>query len=323
MPKKSINDIRVPTYDDLFTNEEQRQEAKLEKIMEVPVEDIQEFKNHPFRVRNDEQMSELVKSVSENGILVPVLVRPHPNGHGYEMISGHRRMNAAMVNGQEKIQAIVRELTDDQATIIMVDSNIQRENILPTERGFAYKMKLDAMIRQSGRPKDNGSQVGNHLKGKKSIEVLAEEERKSKNQIHRFIRLTELIEPLRDMVDGIRSDGKKIAFNPAVELSYLSKENQQLVVKNIEGLDLTPSHAQTIRMKELSRENRLDENVIYSIMTEEKANQKEKLSFKMEDINEYFPKNYTPREKSEVILKLLKGWAKRRNKEQERLQLHI
>lgn len=318
MPKKSINDIRVPTYDDLFTNEEQRQEAKLEKIMEVPVEDIQEFKNHPFRVRNDEQMSELVKSVSENGILVPVLVRPHPNGHGYEMISGHRRMNAAMVNGQEKIQAIVRELTDDQATIIMVDSNIQRENILPTERGFAYKMKLDAMIRQSGRPKDNGSQLGNHLKGKKSIEVLAEEERKSKNQIHRFIRLTELIEPLRDMVDGIRSDGKKIAFNPAVELSYLSKENQQLVVKNIEGLDLTPSHAQTIRMKELSRENRLDENVIYSIMTEEKANQKEKLSFKMEDINEYFPKNYTPREKSEVILKLLKGWAKRRNKEQER-----
>ena len=323
MPKKSINDIRVPTYDDLFTNEEQRQEAKLEKIMEVPVEDIQEFKNHPFRVRNDEQMSELVKSVSENGILVPVLVRPHPNGHGYEMISGHRRMNAAMVNGQEKIQAIVRELTDDQATIIMVDSNIQRENILPTERGFAYKMKLDAMIRQSGRPKDNGSQVGNHLKGKKSIEVLAEEERKSKNQIHRFIRLTELIEPLRDMVDGIRSDGKKIAFNPAVELSYLSKENQQLVVKNIEGLDLTPSHAQTIRMKELSRENRLDENVIYSIMTEEKANQKEKLSFKMEDINEYFPKNYTPREKSEAILKLLKGWAKRRNKEQERWQLHI
>ena len=318
MPKKSINDIRVPTYDDLFTNEEQRQEAKLEKIMEVPVEDIQEFKNHPFRVRNDEQMSELVKSVSENGILVPVLVRPHPNGHGYEMISGHRRMNAAMVNGQEKIQVIVRELTDDQATIIMVDSNIQRENILPTERGFAYKMKLDAMIRQSGRPKDNGSQVGNHLKGKKSIEVLAEEERKSKNQIHRFIRLTELIEPLRDMVDGLRSDGKKIAFNPAVELSYLSKENQQFVVKNIVELDLTPSHAQVIRMKELSRENRLDENVIYSIMKEEKANQKEKLSFKMEDINEYFPKNYTPREKSEVILKLLKGWAKRRNKEQER-----
>ena len=318
MPKKSINDIRVPTYDDLFTNEEQRQEAKLEKIMEVPVEDIQEFKNHPFRVRNDEQMSELVKSVSENGILVPVLVRPHPNSHGYEMISGHRRMNAAMVNGQEKIQAIVRELTDDQATIIMVDSNIQRENILPTERGFAYKLKLEAMKHQGKRSDITSIQVGQKLKNKYSIEQLAEDVGNTRTQIQRFIRLTELIEPLRDMVDGLRSDGKKIAFNPAVELSYLSKENQQLVVKNIEGLDLTPSHAQTIRMKELSRENRLDENVIYSIMTEEKANQKEKLSFKMEDINEYFPKNYTPREKSEVILKLLKGWAKRRNKDQER-----
>lgn len=156
------------------------------------------------------------------------------------------------------------------------------------------------------------------MKNKYSIEQLAEDVGNTRTQIQRFIRLTELIEPLRDMVDGLRSDGKKIAFNPAVELSYLSKENQQLVVKNIEGLDLTPSHAQTIRMKELSRENRLDENVIYSIMTEEKANQKEKLSFKMEDINEYFPKNYTPREKSEVILKLLKGWAKRKNKEQER-----
>ena len=156
------------------------------------------------------------------------------------------------------------------------------------------------------------------MKNKYSIEQLAEDVGNTRTQIQRFIRLTELIEPVRDMVDGLRSDGKKIAFNPAVELSYLSKENQQLVVKNIEGLDLTPSHAQTIRMKELSRENRLDEIVIYSIMTEEKANQKEKLSFKMEDINEYFPKNYTPREKSEVILKLLKGWAKRRNKEQER-----
>ena len=265
--------------------------------MEVPVEDIQEFKNHPFRVRNDEQMSELVKSVSENGILVPVLVRPHPNGHGYEMISGHRRMNA---------------------TIIMVDSNIQRENILPTERGFAYKLKLDAMKHQGKRSDITSTQVGQKLKNKYSIEQLAEDVGNTRTQIQRFIRLTELIEPLRDMVDGLRSDGKKIAFNPAVELSYLSKENQQLVVKNIEGLDLTPSHAQTIRMKELSRENRLDENVIYSIMKEEKANQKEKLSFKMEDINEYFPKNYTPREKSEVILKLLKGWAKRRNKEQER-----
>lgn len=316
--KNSLPKINTSSLDELFTNEEQRQEAKLEKIMELPISDIQEFKNHPFKVRQDEQMLKLIDSVIENGILVPTLVRPSQDGNGYEMVSGHRRMKAAELNGLDKVPAIVRDLTDDQATIIMVDSNIQRETILPTERGFAYKMKLEAMNRQVGRPKGNGSQVGNHLKGKKSIMILADEVGESKNQIHRYIRLTELIEPLRDMVDGLRDDKKKIAFNPAVELSYLSKENQELVVKYIEELDLTPSHAQTIRMKELSKENRLDENVIYSIMTEVKANQKEKISFKMEDIDEYFPKDFTPRQKSEVILKLLKTWAKKRNKEHER-----
>lgn len=318
MPKKNINDIRMPSYDDLFTNEEQRQEAKLEKIMELPISEIHEFINHPFKVREDEQMMKLIESIAENGILLPTFVRPAKNGKGYEMVSGHRRMKGAELNGLDKVPAIVRELTDDQATIIMVDSNIQRETILPTERGFAYKMKLEAMSRQVGRPKENGSQLGNHLKGKKSIMILANEIGESKNQIHRYIRLTELIEPLRDMVDGLREDKKKIAFNPAVELSYLSKENQELVVKYIEEFDLTPSHAQSIRMKELSKKNRLDENVIYSIMTEVKANQKEKISFKMEDIDEYFPNDFTPRQKSEVILKLLKTWAKKRNKEHER-----
>lgn len=318
MPKKNINDIRIPSYDDLFTNEEQRQEAKLEKIMELPINEIHEFKNHPFKVREDEQMLKLIESVTENGILLPTLVRPSKDGNGYEMVSGHRRMKAAELNGLDKVPAIVRDLTDDQATIIMVDSNIQRETILPSERGFAYKMKLEAMNRQVGRPKEKGSQLGNLLKGKKSIMILADEIGESKNQIHRYIRLTELIEPLRDMVDGVRDDKKKIAFNPAVELSYLSKENQEFVIKYIEELDLTPSHAQAIRMKELSKENRLDENVIYSIMTEIKANQKEKISFKMEDIDEYFPKDYTPRQKSEVILKLLKSWAKKRSKEHER-----
>ena len=318
MPKKNINDIRIPSYDDLFTNEEQRQEAKLEKIMELPINEIHEFKNHPFKVREDEQMLKLIESVTENGILLPTLVRPSKDGNGYEMVSGHRRMKAAELNGLDKVPAIVRDLTDDQATIIMVDSNIQRETILPSERGFAYKMKLEAMNRQVGRPKEKGSQLGNLLKGKKSIMILADEIGESKNQIHRYIRLTELIEPLRDMVDGVRDDKKKIAFNPAVELSYLSKENQEFVVKYIEELDLTPSHAQAIRMKELSKENRLDENVIYSIMTEIKANQKEKISFKMDDIDEYFPKDYTPRQKSEVILKLLKSWAKKRSKEHER-----
>lgn len=316
MPKKNINDIRIPSYDDLFTNEEQRQEAKLEKIMELPIDEIHEFKNHPFKVRQDEEMIKLTESITENGILLPTLVRPSPDGKGYEMVSGHRRMKAAEMNGLDKVPAIVRDLTDEQATIIMVDSNIQRETILPTERGFAYKMKLEAMKHQGKRINITSAQVG--PKFKRANEQLAYEVGESINQIKRYIRLTELIEPLRDMVDGLREDKKKIALNPAVELSYLSKENQQFVVKYIEELDLTPSHAQAIRLKELSKINRLDENVIYSILTEIKPNQKEKISFKMEDIDEYFPKDYTPRQKSEVILKLLKSWAKKRNKEQER-----
>ena len=318
MPKKNINDIRIPSYDDLFTNEEQRQEAKLEKIMELPIDEIHEFKNHPFKVRQDEEMIKLTESITENGILLPTLVRPSPDGKGYEMVSGHRRMKAAEMNGLDKVPAIVRDLTDEQATIIMVDSNIQRETILPTERGFAYKMKLEAMKRQGKRVDLTCVQLGHKLEGIKSVEILAKEVGESKNQVRRYIRLTELIAPLRDMVDGLREDKKKIALNPAVELSYLSKENQQFVVKYIEELDLTPSHAQAIRLKELSKINRLDENVIYSILTEIKPNQKEKISFKMEDIDEYFPKDYTPRQKSEVILKLLKSWAKKRNKEQER-----
>lgn len=319
MPKKNINDIRIPSYDDLFTNEEQRQEAKLEKIMELPIDEIHEFKNHPFKVRQDEEMIKLTESITENGILLPTLVRPSPDGKGYEMVSGHRRMKAAEMNGLDKIPAIVRDLTDEQATIIMVDSNIQRETILPTERGFAYKMKLEAMKHQGKRTDLTSMQVAQKLeKGKWSVNILSNEVGQTKDQIRRFIRLTELIEPLRDMVDGLREDKKKIALNPAVELSYLSKENQQFVVKYIEELDLTPSHAQAIRLKELSKINRLDENVIYSILTEIKPNQKEKISFKMEDIDEYFPKDYTPRQKSEVILKLLKSWAKKRNKEQER-----
>lgn len=316
MPKKNINDIRIPSYDDLFTNEEQRQEAKLEKIMELPIDEIHEFKNHPFKVRQDEEMIKLTESITENGILLPTLVRPSPCGKGYEMVSGHRRMKAAEMNGLDKVPAIVRDLTDEQATIIMVDSNIQRETILPTERGFAYKMKLEAMKHQGKRINITSAQVG--PKFKRANEQLAYEVGESINQIKRYIRLTELIEPLRDMVDGLREDKKKIALNPAVELSYLSKENQQFVVKYIEELDLTPSHAQAIRLKELSKINRLDENVIYSILTEIKPNQKEKISFKMEDIDEYFPKDYTPRQKSEVILKLLKSWAKKRNKVQER-----
>ena len=217
MKNRSGEKIKLASIDELLgvVNEE--------SAMEIEISKIHPFKNHPFKVLDDEKMQDLVESVKINGVLTPVLLRMDENEE-YEMVSGHRRMHAAQLAGLTTIPAIVRELSDDDAIVAMVDANIQREELLPSEKAFAYKMKLDAMIRQSGRPKGNGSQVGNHLKGKKSIEVLAEEERKSKNQIHRFIRLTELIEPLRDMVDGIRSDGKKIAFNPAVELSYLSKE---------------------------------------------------------------------------------------------------
>lgn len=301
MAKKSLEDIQIPTYDDLFTSEEQRQESKLEKIMELSISDIHEFKDHPFKVRMDNDMNKLVESVADNGVLLPTLVRKSPYGDGYEMVSGHRRMKAAQINQLETIPVIVRELTDDQATIIMVDSNIQRENILPSERGMAYKMKL-----------------GQKLKGVYSVDVLANEVGESYKQVQRYIRLTYLIDSLKDLVDGVREDGKKIALNPAVELSYLSKENQEYVVKMIDEFELTPSHAQTLRMKELSKVGRLDENVIYSIISEEKPNQKEKLSFKMEDIDKYFPKEYTPKQKSDLIIKLLDTWHKKRVKEKVR-----
>lgn len=271
MPKKSIKDIEIPTYDDLFTSEEQRQESKLEKIMNIPVSEIHEFANHPFKIRMDEDMLKLVDSISENGVLHPALVRPSPSGQGYEMVSGHRRMKATELNGLNEIPAIVRDLSDEQATILMVDSNIQRERILPSERGFAYKMKLDAMKHQGKRNDLTSGQLVQKLKSRYSVEILADNVGESYKQIQRYIRLTELIEPLRDLVDGIREDKKKIALNPAVELSYLSKEHQGIVIKYIDELNITPSHAQAIRMKELSKENRLDENVIYSIISEEKA----------------------------------------------------
>lgn len=316
--KKKLPNLEVNPLDNLFSTEEERQEDKLEKIINLHIGDIHEFSNHPFGVRMDDDMRKLIDSVSQNGVLLPVLVRPSKDGKGYEMISGHRRMKAVELNNMSEIPAIVRNLDDDQATIIMVDSNIQRENILPSERGFAYKMKLEAMKHQGKRIEITSTQVGQKSKSKYSIEILAEEVGGTRTQIQRYIRLTELIKPLRDLVDGIREDGKKIAFNPAVELSYLTEENQEFVVKYIDDLESTPSHAQTIRMKELSKQNRLDENVIYSIMTEEKANQKEKISFKMDEIKDYFPKDYTPRQMNEVVIKLLKKWAKNRNQEQSR-----
>lgn len=319
MTKKSVKDIQVTPFDDLFKNDEQRQLESGERIIQLSISEIHEFEGHPFQVRMDEDMSKLVDSVKDNGVLVPSLVRPSKTGNGYEMVSGHRRMAASELNGLTQIPAIVRELTDDQATIIMVDSNIQRENILPSERGFAYKMKLEAMNRQGKRTDLTSTQVGEKLKRNYSVDRLAEEVGDKPTQIQRFIRITYLTRDLRDMVDGIRDDGIKIAFNPAVELSYLNNMEQELLLQSIEDNEATPSLSQAQRMKSLSRDKHLSEDTIYAIMTEEKANQKDKLTFKMEEIDKYFPKEYTPRQKQELMITLLKRHAQKlKNKDVER-----
>lgn len=317
MPKKSVKDITITPFDDLFKDDKQREEDSLEKIVQVPIEEIHDFIGHPFQVRMDEDMLKLIDSIKDNGVLLPALIRPDKNGDGYEMISGHRRKMASGIIGISHIPVIIRDLTDEQAVILMVDSNIQREHILPTERGFAYKMKLEAMKRQGNRTDLTSSQVGTKLK--RADELLAEQVGDSRNQIQRFIRLTYLSKELRDMVDGLREDGIKIAFNPAVELSYLKEPEQELLLKSIEDNEATPSLSQAQRMKSLSQDKHLSEDTIYAIMTEEKANQKDKLSFKMDEINEYFPKNFTPRQKQELVINLLKRYAqKQKNKEQER-----
>lgn len=313
---KPLPKINTSSLDDLFTTEEQRQDAKLEKVIKIPIDDIADFKKHPFNVRLDEEMESLIKSVQENGILVPVLVRPNQKGNGYEMVSGHRRKFAMIQNGATEIDAIVRDLDDDQATIIMVDSNIQRENILPSERGFAYKMKLDAIKHQGKRVDLTSSQVG--TKSSRADAQLAEEEGKSRNQIQRYIRLTYLVKPLRDMVDGISEDGFKIALNPAYELSFLKVDEQNELVQCIQDTLATPSLAQAQELKRLSQKNELNEDKMVDMLMDVKPNQKEKLSLKMEEINKYFPKSYTPMQKKDIIIKLLGDWAKRKDKSMER-----
>lgn len=313
---KPLPKINTSSLDDLFTTEEQRQEEKLEKVIKIPIDDIADFKKHPFNVRLDEEMESLIKSVEENGILVPVLVRPNKKGNGFEMVSGHRRKFAMEKSGATEIDAIVRDLDDDQATIIMVDSNIQRENILPSERGFAYKMKLDAMKHQGKRVDLTSSQVG--TKPSRADAQLAEEEGKSRNQIQRYIRLTYLVKPLRDMVDGISEDGFKIAMNPAYELSFLKVDEQNDLVQCIQDTLATPSLAQAQELKRLSQKDELDEDKMVDMLMDVKPNQKEKLSLKMEEINKYFPKSYTPMQKKDIIIKLLGDWAKRKDKSMER-----
>ena len=300
--------------DDLFSTDESRAEAQLEKVVTLNPADISDFPNHPFKVKQDEAMAEMVDSVKQYGVLVPALVRPKADG-GYEMVAGHRRKCAATLAGITEMPCIVRNLTDDEATIIMVDSNLQRETILPSEKAFAYKMKLEAMKRQGQRSDLTSAPLEPKLKGSRSNEELAASSPDSRSQIQRYIRLTELIPPVLDMVDS-----SKIAFRPAVELSYLSKEQQQSLYDTMECEDCTPSLAQAIKMKEFSRDGKLTEEVILSIMQEEKPNQREKPAFRDERITRLIPKSIPRGQETDFVIRALEFYNRhlQRRRDQER-----
>ncbi len=311
--KPSDRKLNLTSYDEIFQTEENRIEATQEKVIDIPLTELHPFKNHPFKVTDDESMLETAESIPKHGVLVPVIARPREEG-GYELISGHRRKRASELAGKETLPCIVRNLDDDAATIIMVDSNIQRENILPSERAFAYKLKLEAMKRQAGRPsKENGSQVGNNLMGVKSSDILAEQMGESKSTIFRFIRLTELVPELLDMVDA-----KKIAFNPAVELSYLMPHEQVQLMEAMDMEQATPSLSQAQRLKKYSQDGKLTFDVMTAIMSEEKKGEPDKVTLTGEKLKKYFPKSYTPQQMEETIIKLLEGWSRKRQQSQER-----
>lgn len=310
MPLKERSNINLKPLDDLFSTEESRADAQREKVQEIPLGELHPFRNHPFRVKDDAAMQDTVDSVREYGVLVPAIARPDPDG-GYELIAGHRRHHASELAGKETMPVIVRDFDDDAATIIMVDSNLQREELLPSERAFAYKMKLDAMKRQAGRPsRENVSQVGTQ---KRSDQIMAEQVGESRNQIQRFIRLTELIPTLLDMVDE-----HKIAFNPAVELSYLKKEEQTLLLEAMDSEQATPSLSQAQRLKKFSQQKMLSLDVMRAVMSEEKKTDLDRVTLKNETLRKYFPKSYTPKQMEDTIIKLLEGWYKKRQLSQER-----
>ena len=310
--KSSAKKIELASVDDLFSTEEGRQDAKLEKIQEIPLSELHPFRNHPFKVKDDEAMMETADSIKQYGVLVPAIARPDPEG-GYELVAGHRRHRASELAEKETMPVIVRDLDDDAATIIMVDSNLQRESLLPSERAFAYKMKLEAMKHQGERVDLTCSQVGNKLEGKKSSEILAEQVGQSKNQIFRYIRLTELIPELIDMVDE-----KKIALNPAYELSFLKKEEQVDLLDAIDSEQATPSLSQAQRLKKYSQEGHLTLDMMRVIMGEEKKSDLDRVTFTSDTLRKYFPKSYTPQRMQETIIKLLEAWQKKRQRDQER-----
>ena len=307
--KSSAKKIELASVDDLFSTEEGRQDAKLEKIQEIPLSELHPFKNHPFKVKDDEAMMETADSIKQYGVLVPAIARPDPEG-GYELVAGHRRHRASELAEKETMPVIVRDLDDDAATIIMVDSNLQRESLLPSERAFAYKMKLDAMKHQGERVDLTSSQVGTKLR---ADEILAQQAGSSRNQVQRYIRLTELIPELMDMVDE-----KKIALNPAYELSFLKKDEQVDLLDAMDSEQATPSLSQAQRLKKYSQEGHLTLDMMRVIMSEEKKSDLDRVTFTSDTLRKYFPKSYTPARMQETIIKLLEQWQKKRQRDQER-----
>lgn len=306
--KSSAAKIDLRPVDELFLNDEGRADLTREKIIEIPLSEIDDFPNHPFKVRIDEAMQEMAQSIQKLGVLTPATVRQKEDGR-YELLSGHRRKKACELAGVPTLKSIVKEMSRDDAIIFMVDSNLQRDELLPSEKAFSYKMRLEAMKRKAGRPsKENVSPLGTNLR---SDEQLAEKVGESRNQIQRFIRLTELIPEVLQMTDE-----KQIAFQPAVEVSYLTKEEQQMLYNTMDCEESTPSLLQAQRMKKLSADGRLSEDVIFSIMTEEKPNQKEKLTLKDERFNKYFPKTYTAQQKEELLAKLLEHWWQKQQQQE-------
>ena len=309
MPIDSGN-LALKGLDDLFSTEENRQEEQREQVQQIPIDALHPFTNHPFKVLDDEAMTRTVESIAQYGVLAPLIARPRPDGDGYEIISGHRRQYAAKLAGLDTLPVIVRQMSDDAAVILMVDSNLQREHILPSERAFAYKMKLDAIKNQGARLDLTSSQVGMKLQ---ALDIVGQEAGDSRNQVHRFIRLTNLIPELLDMVDE-----KKIAFNPAVELSYLDESQQRDFLEAMNDTQNAPSLSQAQRLKKLAQEGHFSYDVAFAVMGEEKKDELDKVVIKNDTLRKYFPRSYTPKQMEDTIIKLLDQWQRKQQRQNER-----
>ena len=311
MPIDSGN-LALKGLDDLFSTEENRQEEQREQVQQIPIDALHPFTNHPFKVLDDEAMTRTVESIAQYGVLAPLIARPRPDGDGYEIISGHRRQHAAQLAGLDTLPVIVRNMDDDAAVLLMVDSNLQRENILPSERAFAYKMKLEALKNQGARSDLTSSQVGTKLR---ADEKVAKDSGESRNQVQRFVRLTNLVPELLDMVDE-----KKISFNPAVELSYLDEKQQQDFLEAMDASQNAPSLSQAIRIKKLAQQGEFDYDAVYNIMNEEKKSELDTVTIKNETLRKYFPRNYTPRQMESIIIKLLDQWQLKKQQAKQKKQ---